>query len=392
MDQIKAACRSLSLRKSIAVYITLFCLLALVLCIITASLCDYAKKRIEEKYPVTGERYYLTNEQGERLGEGSVIGTASMPLTKSDEKMIALLDLIRMLCVPVYSAVCITGAALLFYRDRLKKPLELLNQASRKIAENDLDFSVKYDSRDEMGQLCGSFELMRSALSSNISQMGRQMEERKRLNAAFAHDLRTPLTVLKGYNEMLQASKEDLTRSVAVTMGKHIERLEHYVESMSRLRRLEDAKPECRKVLVSDFVEGLRESAEMICGQKGKAVHLVNHIEAWEIFIDAELVSQVCTNLISNAARYAEQLVSIEAQEMEGGIRLSVADDGKGFGEDTLQYVTDPYYTKEQDHFEHFGLGLYICKVLCEHHGGSLSVQNMEKGAKVTANFNYDAR
>lgn len=359
---------------------------------VTASVCDRTMKRVGEKYPVTGQRYYLTNEQGERLGEGSVIGTASMPMTESDERLITFLDLVRMLCVPVYSAACIIGAALLFYRDRLKTPLELLDQASHKIAENDLDFSVKYVSRDELGQLCGSFELMRSALSSNISEMGRQMEERKRLNAAFAHDLRTPLTVLKGYNEMLQASQEEQTKAIAVTMGKHIERLEHYVESMGRLRRLEDAKPDCRSVCLSAFVDGLMESAEIICMQKGKRIKLVNHAQMEEIFIDPEFVSQVCTNLISNAARYAEGLVTIMVEEEESGIWLSVADDGKGFNADTLQYTTDPYYTEEENHFEHFGLGLYICKVLCGRHGGFLSVQNMEKGAKVATYFKFGAR
>ena len=60
---------------------------------------------------------------------------------------------------------------------------------------------------------------MRSTLESNFSEMWRQMEERKQLNAAFAHDLRTPLTVLKGYDEMLQSSSDSITRDIAETMG-----------------------------------------------------------------------------------------------------------------------------------------------------------------------------
>ena len=99
-----------------------------------------------------------------------------------------------------------------------------------------------------MGQLCNSFEIMRNTLAKNFSEMWRQVEERKQLNAAFAHDLRTPLTVLKGYNEMLQASDYARTRETAATMGKHISRMETYVCSMSNLQRLEDAQPECRDV------------------------------------------------------------------------------------------------------------------------------------------------
>ena len=116
--------------------------------------------------------------------------------------------------------------------------------ASEKISNNDLDFSIEYDSKDELGQLCTSFEIMRTALANNFTEMWRQVEERKQLNAAFAHDLRTPLTVLKGYNEMLQASDNPQTRETAVTMGKHILRMETYVSSMSNLRRLEDTQPD----------------------------------------------------------------------------------------------------------------------------------------------------
>ena len=89
------------------------------------------------------------------------------------------------------------AAALLFYKNKLKKPIDILNGASKKIANNNLDFKIQYDSKDEMGQLCSSFEKMRISLSENNSRMWRSMEERKRLNAAFAHDLRTPLTDIK---------------------------------------------------------------------------------------------------------------------------------------------------------------------------------------------------
>lgn len=130
------------------------------------------------------------------------------------------------------------------YRNKLKEPLIKLRVASENIANNDLDFRVDYHSKDELGQLCVSFEIMRSTLESNFSEMWRQMEERKQLNAAFAHDLRTPLTVLKGYDEMLQSSSDSITRDIAETMGKHIFRLERYVDSMSQLHRLEDARPQ----------------------------------------------------------------------------------------------------------------------------------------------------
>lgn len=125
----------------------------------------------------------------------------------------------------------------------------------------------------------------------------------------------------------------------------------------------------------------------MLCMQSGKEMCMEDRMVSDEISVDGEFVSQVCINLISNAVRYAEELVTVTLEEREGGIALLVTDDGKGFEQSSLQYALEPYYTEEENHFEHFGLGLYICKVLCEHHGGFLALQNGKKGAKVTAFF-----
>lgn len=393
MGQIKDVWQNLSLRKSIAAYLTAFTGLAVLLCAVTISLCDQGETKINSRYPLFGEEvYYLTNQQGQQLGEGVRIGTEQMPMTREDEIKVTALRKIQIFCMPVYSALCIVGAALLFYRNRLKKPIGLLTEAARKIAENDLDFCVSYERRDELGTLCRAFETMRFALQCNISEMGRQMEERKRLNSAFAHDLRTPLTVLKGYGEILQASPDEQTQKTAVTMGKHIDRLTHYADSMSRLRRLEDASPQYQNVYAVDFADSLRECAQMLCRRGGKDMHMEERISSRQIYIDGEFVSQVCVNLISNAVRYAKSLVTFALEEKETGILISVTDDGKGFEEDSLQYALEPYYTEEENHFEHFGLGLYICKVLCGHHGGDLTIENTGKGARAAAFFKFGAK
>lgn len=243
MDKITYHRKNLSLRKSLALYIVIFILLALLLSAATAFLCDNAITTIRNSYPTLSEKYYLTNEQGEQLGDGTYIGK-TVVISEKDERTISLLDVLPIIATFIYSALCIIAAVLLFYQQKLKKPLAELQAASEKIASNDLNFSLHYQSNDELGQLCSSFELMRSMLAKNFSEMWQQVEERKQLNAAFAHDLRTPLTVIKGYNEILQASENTTTRETADTMGKHIVRMESYISSMSHLRRLEDAQPD----------------------------------------------------------------------------------------------------------------------------------------------------
>lgn len=387
MDKIKHLWLDLSLKKSIVFYVVAFVILALVLSAATAFLCNHAIETIGNSYPPTGEKYYLTNEAGEKLGDGSYIGIHPSPLSEKDKNLISLYELIPIISTPLYSAVCIITAALLFYRNKLKRPLAELKAASEKISNSDLDFSVAYKSNDELGQLCTSFEIMRSTLASNISEMWRQVEERKQLNAAFAHDLRTPLTVLKGYDEMLQTSNDTMTRETALTMGKHILRLEHYIDSMSSLRRLEDAQSEYTEIPLQEVLSSLAESADMLCSQGNKKLSLQNNTISKRLILDRAFVSQVCNNLISNALRYAVSTIVLTFEEKDNGLLLSVSDDGRGFSKDILNKAANPYFTEEENHSEHFGLGLYICKVLCEHHGGYLKLQNLAVGAKVSAFF-----
>lgn len=387
MEGLKRLMRGCSLRKSIVLYISVFAALALALSMATSFLCSRAAENIYSSYPETGKRYYLTTENGERLGEGSIIRTQPAPLSQRDERLLSVLEIAPVIAAPLYSALCILAAALLFYANKLKRPLEELKMGSEKIAGHDLDFSISYTSGDELGRLCASFETMRSALARNFSDMWRQMEQRKQVNAAFAHDLRTPLTVLKGYNEMLAVSHDAQTRETALTMGKHLTRLEQYVQSMSSLQRLEDMQPDYRDIPLQELLSSLAQSARIVCAQNGKKCCVQNETACACLAVDRSFVTQAFNNILSNALRYSSSAITILFSEKEDGLCVCVSDDGKGFPENCLQKAAAPYYTQEGGHTEHFGLGLYICKLLCAHHGGYLKLENLEGGAKVSAFF-----
>ena len=337
MGQVNCRKHYLSLRKSLVLYVIAFVVLAVFLSVTTFSICGSAAEGIRASYPPSGEKYYLTNEQGEQLGDGTYIGTVPVPMSKEDERTIALLEKLPIVATPIYSAFCIIAAALLFYRNRLKRPLAELRTASEKIANDDLDFSIDYDNNDELGQLCASFEIMRTTLADNFSKMWRQVEERKALNAAFAHDLRTPLTELKGYNEMLQARENQQTQEAAAILGKHISRMESYVSSMSNLRRMEDAQPEYKLIDLQTVASSLYGSAKIVCAKNGKELILQNHIPNSQLPLDSAFVSQVSNNLISNAVRYARTAVTISFALRDNGLLLSVSDDGKGVDINGLQ-------------------------------------------------------
>ena len=116
---------------------------------------------------------------------------------------------------------------------------------------------------------------------------------------------------------------------------------------------------------------------------------LQNEVSEFQLSLDSSFILQVCNNLISNAVRYARNTVTLSFSLQDNLFLLSVSDDGKGFDKNSLHNVTAPYFTEETNHSEHFGLGPYICKLLCERHGGYLRIDDISNGAKVSAFFKY---
>lgn len=325
------------------------------------------------------------------------------------------------LVFPVVFVAGIGIASRLFYRRKLQEPLEVLNRAADNIANNDLDFEISYEKEDELGKLCSSFEKMRCALQDNNRQMWRQIEERKRLNAAFSHDLRTPLTVLRGQSEMLcryapEMSEEKIAETAEMMM-RHIVRLENYVNTMRDLQRLEDIEVKRGQVEAAEFIKQLQETGTSVVGehnmllnwkmsdgandpieeyaaegknlqtgkQAGNAANNQTEKAAWEL--DVSIVMRVYENLLANAVRYARNAVTVSVSGDKDYFYLTVADDGEGFSAKDLAEASMPFYRSSRETDSgHFGMGLNICKVLCEKHGGYLQLGN-EVGASVTAAF-----
>lgn len=298
-------------------------------------------------------------------------------------------------CIPIAYGTATILCAIIFYNTKLKKPLQLLTQAYTKVAQNDLNFTLAYNSGDEMGRLCDAFENMRAALEANNAEMWRQMDERKRLNAAFSHDLRTPLTVLKGRTEMLKSSvaeglftREELTDELEI-LNANITRLENYVEAMSRLQRLEDIPIRRSSTVFSEILPGLKDTAEILLGEK-----CAFYAEPQEktLFLDMETASLVYENLLSNARRFAKERVEITVSLAKGQLLFTVSDDGPGFSAEALKKATEPFYRGEKKSGGlHMGLGLNICKILCRRHGGDITVANgTQGGALLTASFDVE--
>ncbi len=295
-----------------------------------------------------------------------------------------------MVGLPVfYIAVGIGAAAAVYYRKKLREPITQLQNGVERIQEDNLDFHIEYDGDDELGQLCCSMEKMRRELRQKHKALWESLEQRKLLNASVSHDLRTPITVLKGYLDYLEKNipqdklTEDMLLDTVSSMQGAVNRLELYVESVRDIEKIENIEIEKRSENVKLLWNELRSNVRQLAGNK--EIILSNDITVDKIQIDKGVFFRILENLLQNALRYAEKQVSINLSHKKDFLTLTVKDDGKGFSAADLEKATTVFYSNDKEK-QHFGIGLSVCKILCEKHGGLLYVGNQkEKGACVTA-------
>lgn len=287
------------------------------------------------------------------------------------------------------------SASLVFYRLKLKKPLANLQSGAERIMKNDLDFTIQATSQDELGELCGAFEKMRLELLKNNQELWWQTEERKRLNAAFSHDLRNPVTVLKGSAKMLKRelsggvlSSQSAQDSISL-IEEYTGRIETYIEAMSSVQRLEELQCSPHNINLDVMSKELSECIRLLTMDYGIKVEEQLEKLQKEVWIDKAIVYNVAENLIMNAVRFAKDKVIVSLITDSEALLLSVQDDGPGFPHTILRKGAEPFLRGDEGSApgSHFGMGLYVCRLLCEKHGGSLKLQNTSNGALATATF-----
>lgn len=379
----------MSLKQSFVLYTLVFILIATLISLLLLDLYDVLQQNLYMNYFDPDDPYQLDiyNNYG-------VVYSPYQNLSSADQFWNGLLGTLRIITLPLVFLGCSVLASLLFYRNKLQRPVSLLHKGAEKIAANDLNFTIDYDSQDELGRLCRSYNDMRASLEQNNRKMWRFVEGRRRLNASFSHDLRTPLTVLRGYTDMLRKyipadryPKEKLISTVN-TMSDHINRLENYVSAMNTLYRLEDITVEPRPVEGEKLAETLRSTAEILCREANMRLQFRACLDGF-LQADAEVVLQVFENMMSNAVRFANGSIEVDCARDAKELTLVVTDDGRGFLQEDLRQAAAPYYRgRPSEEDTHFGLGLNICKLLCEKHGGYLKIANSRtSGAMVTAVF-----
>ena len=377
MGKIKKWYRSIPIWLAFFLVVILAFLIATFGTQFTVNISAKNAKEIENKY---SEIHYETDDDGKTSAEVSFNYenyTASDMITYRASRFFEKYSYI------FWCSGCIAIAGAIFYFSKIRKPYNILNNAYRNIAGNNLDFSIDYDGMDEMANLCKALETMRSALQTNNGKMLRMIEERKQLNDAYTHDLRTPISVLKGYTDMLlkyiptgKLSSAEVIENVE-TMSAQISRLEQFVDSMNTVQKLDDIAVKKEETVTKDLINSLRETADLLCQSNQLTCEFSSSVPCDKMFIDTVIVTQVYENLIGNALRFANSTVKVQCEIKDEVFGITVCDDGKGFTDEELLKAVKPYYSGQAEKNDyHFGLGLTICRTLCEKHGGILQIAN----------------
>lgn len=375
-----------SLKQSFFIINILFLCIGLLLATLSFLFCNTLRNNIEisPKYEI------LLDEQGELVS--SPPNTTDIVTEKSDAygKQILLLTIIQFLLPFFFGIGSLVLSDLVFYQLKLKKPLKILQNGMERIQHQDLDFTIEKCADDEIGLLCNSFEKMRIELLHNNRELWKQMEERKRLNAAFSHDLRNPVTVLKGSVRIAKQGINNKTASDVQIMENlnrmedYTVRIERYIETMNNAQRFEHILLEKKNIVWSNLISELEKMVLFIGLEYEKQVHLEAIPTTRILSLDSSVLFQIVENLLSNALRFADHCVHIACEVSESILEIMITDDGNGFSSTIIKNGIQPFQKGNED-TDHFGMGLYICKLLCQKHGGDLKINNGAKGAIVSA-------
>ena len=260
----------------------------------------------------------------------------------------------------------------------LSKPIRLLTKATKRMSAGEYSYRARQVSNDELGQLTMDFNQMANVLEENINKLEEEIQAREDFVAAFAHELKTPLTAIIGYADMLRSRKLDeeksfLSANYIYTEGKRL-------EAMS-LRLLEIIVTKREKVEFQTVsAEALFTYLEdMFVTNRDMAFHF--SYEQGMVRAEANLIKSVLVNLLDNACKASEpgSPVTVTGVRVKGGYRFSVKDQGVGIPGEEQKNIIKAFYMVDKSLSRSkngAGLGLALCTQILLLHGSKLEIES----------------
>ncbi|MCS7287206.1 MAG: ATP-binding protein [Anaerolineae bacterium] len=275
----------------------------------------------------------------------------------------------------------VLGALMAYH---ITRPLRELRQAAARIAAGDLESQVRIRGKDEVAELAYSFNEMVKALKC-------QEEKRRQMLADIAHELRTPLSVLRGHLEALLDGLYPLDSAHLAPIYNETLLLQRLVEDLRVLSLVEAGKLPLEKSRfdASELVKEILGLVETEAIEKG--LNLQCSIEGpLPVYADRQRIGQVIHNILANALNFTPEggTVAVRARKVNSAVEISISDTGPGIPPEDLPHIFERFWRKEPSRSRSTGgsgLGLSIAKELVEAHGGTIEVQStVGKGSTFT--------
>ena len=305
----------------------------------------------------------------------------SLPQSSSSQVKLMAKDMI--LTATIILVFTALSVGLWIYRS-IAVPLVKLRKATQNIKEGNLDFVLEVEGKDEFSQLCQDFEEMRKRLKESTEEKILMDKENKELISNISHDLKTPITAVKGYVEGIMDgvadTPEKMDRYVRTIYNKTNE-MDHLINELTFYSKIDTNRIPYTfsKLNVEDYFSDCAEELGLEMETRGIELVYANYVEKGvQVIADGEQIRRVIHNIVSNAIKYMEKpkgIIQLRVKDVGDFIQVEIEDNGKGIAAKDLPYIFDRFYRTDVSRNSSkggSGIGLSIVKKIMEDHGGKV--------------------
>ena len=304
-------------------------------------------------------------------------------LAQSSSSQVKLMAKDMILTATIILVFTALSVGLWIYRS-IAVPMVKLKKATQNIKEGNLDFVLEVEGKDEFSQLCQDFEEMRKRLKESTEEKILMDKENKELISNISHDLKTPITAVKGYVEGIMDgvadTPEKMDRYVRTIYNKTNE-MDHLINELTFYSKIDTNRIPYTfsKLNVEDYFSDCAEELGLEMETRGIELVYANYVEKGvQVIADGEQIRRVIHNIVSNAIKYMEKprgIIQLRVKDVGDFIQVEIEDNGKGIAAKDLPYIFDRFYRTDVSRNSSkggSGIGLSIVKKIMEDHGGKV--------------------
>lgn len=318
--------------------------------------------------------------------EGSIFIVTRMEEVVPEIKDLAVDAIVSIIIILIFTA-CMLSA---WIHTSLMKPIKKLQVAAQNIKEGNLDFTIEAEGDDEIGELCKDFEEMRQRLKESTEEKMRAEQESKTLISNIAHDLKTPITAVKGYAEGILdgvADSPEKKEKYLRTIYNKASEMDTLINELTLYSKIDTNRIPYNfaKINVSDYFDDCIEELGLDLEAKNVGLAYFNYTDAETVIIaDPEQLRRVINNIVGNSCKYFDKqkgLINVRIKDVGDFIQVEIEDNGRGIAPRDLPYIFDRFYRTDASRNSATGgsgIGLSIVKKIIEDHGGKIWATSKE--------------